>query len=69
MNITDEELNAKVKRQRGQPRHGQQRGQQSDEEEERKTPDEKLLCTLAQVNKITNYICLAFVTGLCRTIN
>ena len=49
VNITDEELNAKVKRQRGQSR---QRGQLSDEEEERKTPDEKLLCTLAQVNKI-----------------
>ena len=53
VNITDEELNAKVKRQRGQPRHGQQRGQLSDEEEERKTPDEKLLCTLAQVNEST----------------
>ena len=60
VNITDEELNAKVKRQRGQSR---QRGQLSDEEEERKTPDEKLLCTLAQVNKITRllkYINLLF---------
>ena len=65
VNITDEELNAKVKRQRGQSRHGQQRGQLSDEEEEeRKTPDEKLLCTLAQVNKIsrlnTKYITSLF---------
>ena len=56
VNITDEELNAKVKRQRGQSRHGQQRGQLSDEEEERKTPDEKLLCTLAQVNEISRLL-------------
>ena len=62
VNITDEELNAKVKRQRGQPRHGQQRGQLSDEEEERKTPDEKLLCTLAQVIKIS--ILLKYITLL-----
>ena len=34
VNITDEELNAKVRRQRQR--------QQSDEDEERKTPDEKV---------------------------
>ena len=46
VNITDEELNAKVKRQRQQQQHsGSSRPVAAAAP---KTPDEKLLCTLAQ---------------------
>ena len=44
VNITDEELNAKVKRQRQR--------QQSDEDEERKTPDEKVTNSLYSRKRI-----------------
>ena len=44
VNITDEELNAKVKRQRQQ----QHSGSRPVAAAAPKTPDEKLLCTLAQ---------------------
>ena len=46
MNITDEELNAKVKRQR--QRNENREAKNNEDDEDRKTPDEKLLCTLAQ---------------------
>ena len=46
MNITDEELNAKVNRQRQRTEANREATENDDED--RKTPDEKLLCALAQ---------------------